>query len=156
MDHSWEFKLLKKLTPSHKNWILLEMVQSLEAGYGNASRRLSRVTTPWHQPGNVESCNSLMFLMVFGTSFFSQEAKAALVNSTEHLGFEDVAFSRKESILSSVSKRGWSIVGKSFGSLKRSFYGSKALSTGGATKILIEMLWLKFGWETYETRMFIA
>ena len=97
-----------------------------------------------------------MFLMVFGMSCFSQEAKAALANSRERLGFEDVAFSRKESISLSVFERGWSIVGKSFGSLKRSFYGSKALSTGGVTKILIEMLRLKFGWETYETRMFTA
>ena len=120
------FRFEKNLAPSHNNRILLEMVQSSEeVRYGNASRIVNRVATLWCQPGNVESCNSLMFLTVFGTSCFPQEAKAALPNSRQCLGFEDVAFSRKESISLLVFERGQSIVGKILGHWKDPSMGVK-------------------------------
>ena len=104
-------------------------------------------------------CGVLQFFDVLDgiwNVLFSPRGQGSISEFQRVLGFEDVAFSRKESISLSVFERGQSIVGKSFGSLKRSFHGSKASSTGGATKILIEMLQSKFSWETYETRMFTA
>ena len=115
-------------------------------------------------PGNPEFFNNSSFLMVFSASQAFHSIWAALACFRYSLGFNFVAFSRNSNISSLVLVKTGSrsffqsfFVGKRIESVKSSCHGSKVLSTGGGTKILIEIeLKVKRGEVTCRRRMSTA